>query len=278
MDTHVIDLPEFVRNAIANPHQVTAPGGKVKLFFVGQGEVSANFQLMATCAAKHVMVRITGGCKGMNEADKIGMIHFFLTAYKGFRGLAFTGATRQTVNDQVDLMVTDAAGFLAMDPRNAGCVALGTAPLVDIPTLQGNSRLVLDSYGTAPAPNMSGIMLVQDGDSMLDWDGDLKSYFAMMDRLIQFANFKSAHIVAWNGGAITQTEIMLGAKRGWPIFLVNGSGRVTQDLALQVRAGNFSAFETAGVAERHFGNIIVVDKDDPMGLRDHLISRGIITA
>lgn len=262
-----------------DPLRVTGKGGKTHLFTVRPGETSTTFELMATHVGHKVAARFTGGCKGMNSADKTDMIAYALAAYGGYKGLLFSGATRTIGKDgELDPMVTDLPVFISQDAGNDGSVALGTVPLTDIPTLQGRSQLVLDEWGTRPNPGMGGILMVQKGpDDFFDWDGDLANYFQMLDRLVNFGGFEGVHVLAWNGGPITRTEVMMAARRkDWPVFLVNGTGRVAEELATAVLAGDYSAFEEAGVPEQNFGNIHVVPKDDPMVLRGYLLRLGFI--
>lgn len=257
------------------PHHITAPGGKVTLLIKDAKEgIPAAFALMATRADHKVAIRITGGCKGMTTADKTAMLDYFSKAFAGFRGLAFSGATRQTDKDgNLDPMVTDVPGVIAAN--NPGCIALGTAPRTDLLSLQGDSRLVLDSYGTAPNPTMSGILLVQKGaDGNLDWNGDLADYFNMMGQLRDHAGFTHLGVIAWNGGEITREEIQMSAQRGWPTIIVKGSGRVADEIATAVEAGNFSGF--GNLPKNQTNHIIIVNHNDPAGLRQVLISQGFL--
>ncbi|MFH1597861.1 MAG: hypothetical protein ABIB97_02205 [Patescibacteria group bacterium] len=255
------------------PYAVTAPGGKLNLMVMDASDgVPAAFALMGTLAERKVALRLGGGCKGMDTNDKAAMLAYFRDALRGFNGLIWSGGTRQVDgNDQVNPMVTDVPGVIAAE--NPGAVALGTVPRVEMLTLQQDSRLVLDQWGTVPNPTMSGILVVQNGpDGELDWDGDVDTYIAMMESWRTYANFTALGLVAWNGGAVTEQEIIKAASKGWPVILIKGSGRVTDEIATKLAAD-----DPALIAKlpQEF-KIIVADIADPNTLRVALTEHGFL--
>ena len=230
------------------------------------------FALMATTAGDKVVIRLSGGCKGMGPEDKKAMLEYFAAAGAGFRGMVWSGSTRSFTKDgELDPMVTDVPGVIAA--ANPGCVALGSAPRTDILRLVGESRLVLDSYGTGPNPSMSGILIVQNGaDGASDWDGDLDAAFGLMDKLVGFANFTRAGVIAWNGGPITRDEVMRSAKRGWPTIVIRGSGRAADELCAQLDAKDPALLDA--LPKEH--KMVIADRADPTTLRKHLVDFGFI--
>lgn len=251
---------------IARPFRVTAPGGKVRLVVMDAlAGLPAAFALLGTMAATKVAVRIGGGCKGMSRSDKDQMLEFFSTAFAGYTGVAFSGGSRMVKDGEIDPMVTDIPGVLAAN--NPGAVALGTLPRVDLLTLQDDSRLVLDEYGNAPNPDMSGILVVQNGaDGDIGWDGDVPVYFRLMENWRDYAGFSALGLAAWNGGAITEAEITGSIKRGWPTFLIEGSGRVTDEMITKLDAGEIESAP----------HIHIVSKENPNQLHDLLVVNGFL--
>ena len=215
---------------LSSPYRVTAPDGKVRLVVMNATEgLPAAFALMGTRAAKKVAIRVTGGCKNMTPQDKLDMLGYFSRAFSGYKGLIWSGGTRASKDGKVDPMVTDVPGVIAAE--NEGCVALGTLPRTDMLTLQGDSRLVLDEWGASVNPDCLGILIVQNGaEGKLDWDGDLDTYFSMMQNWQKFAGFTSLGLVSWNGGDFTRKEIVRSAQLGWPTILIKGSGRMTDEI------------------------------------------------
>ncbi len=247
--------------------------GRVNLVIMNATDgLPAAFALMGTLARNKIALRVTGGCKGMSTTDKVEMLDFFSKAFAGYRGLIWSGGTRQVTNGVVDPMVTDVPGVVAA--ANEGCVALGTVPRTSMLSLQDDSRLVLDNWGTAPNPDMAGILIVQNGpDGEMGWDGDLDAYFALMQNWQTYAGFQRLGICSWNGGDITRNEIMRAIKLKWPVFLIKGSGRVTDELIQKINSQDSEVI--AQIPENH-GSIYVVDRSNPTDLRNALIEEGFI--
>ena len=219
------------------PYSVTAPDGKVRLLVMNATDgLPSTFALLGTTAAEKVAIRLAGGCKGMSGDDKKQMVAFFCEAFAGYKGVIWSGATRQIGPDgEIDPMVTDVPGFIA--EGNPGCVALGTVPRVDMLTLQQESRLVLDKYGTVPNPSMLGILVVQNGpEGEMSWDGDVKTYANLMNQWRDCGGFKALGLISWNGGAVTKDEVIMSIKQNWTTILVDGSGRATDELIAEIHA------------------------------------------
>ncbi|MFC1638479.1 hypothetical protein ACFL2R_03580 [Patescibacteria group bacterium] len=206
---------------------------------------------------------MTGGCKGMGPQDKLGLLEVGARIMFGYQGVYWSGGTRQAdKHGMIDPMVTDLPGFVARD--NPDCIALGSAPRTDTLGLVDGARLVLDGWGTSPNPDLEALLIVQgDVNTALDWNGDLDTYFAIMQKWKQHAGFSAVGLMAWNGGAITEEEIMRSIALKWPTILFNGSGRITDEISQKVLSG-----EVIG------DHIYVVNKDDVEGARKVLIQCG----
>jgi hypothetical protein len=255
------------------PFTVDIPGKEQKIPLVVMNATDglpAAFALMGTRAQDKVALRIGGGCKGMGPEDKDQMVGFFARALAGYRGIIWSGATRQVdAAGMVDPMVTDVPGVIARS--NPECVALGTVPRTELLTLQGESRLVLDQYGTVLNPTQSGILIVQNGpDGSLGWDGDVETYFKLMNNWGKYAGFAKLGLLSWNGGEVTKLEIIKSTQQGWPTILIEGSGRVTDEIIKAIRAGTTLPDGLKPEAVR------IVNKDDPRALRKVLINDGFL--
>jgi len=259
------------------PYTVTAPQGKVRLLVMDStAGLPATFALMGTTALKKVAIRLAGGCKGMSDSDKAEMLVYFKEAFAGYQGIIWSGGTRQTNKEGlIDPMVTDVPGVIAED--NPGCVALGTVPRVDMLTLQQESRLVLDQYGTVPNPSMLGILVVQNGsDGTLGWDGDVKAYAALMNQWRDCGGFKSLGLISWNGGAVTKDEVIMSIKQGWKTILVSGTGRVTDELVAERKADIAAFGGKYNLPNGYEGDFFIVPKDSPGALLAVLMACGFI--
>jgi len=254
------------------PFAVQTPDNTVKVIVMNKSDdLPTAFALHAANAKRKVALRISGGCGNMTDADKEDMVAYFLEAFRGYEGVLFSGATRQAKDGKIDPMVTDIPGLIAQ--ANPGCIALGTVPRTGLMQLVEESRLVLDPDGTAPSPNQSAILIVQDGpDKPSEWDGDLNVYFQLMENWRDAANFTSLGLTSWNGGGVTLKEIMTSASKGWPTFLIGGSGRKTDEVIAKLEASDEELL--AQLPEGH--KIIIAEKDDPQTLRDALIKHGFL--
>ena len=256
------------------PQTVTTRSGEARLIVMDRREgFPTTFALLATNVTNKVVLRISGGCKGMNADDKQAMLSYFADALAGYRGMVWSGATRQlTADGQLDPMVTDVPGVIAA--ANPECVALGSTPRTDYLRLKGESSLVLDGYGTLPNPSMSGILVVQNGaDGKSDWDGDLDAAFTLMNDLKSAAGFKQAGVIAWNGGPITEDEIMRSAKLGWPTFVVRGSGRVADEIASKIDNNDSDLLNKLPKNHR----LRIVDRNSSFTLRRELNEFGFLS-
>jgi hypothetical protein len=139
--------------------------------------------------------------------------------------------------------------------------------------LQGESQLVLDSYGTRPNPGIAALLIVQNGtEDTLDWDGDLDDVFSLMKNLLTYAGFTSAGVIAWNGGPITRDEVLRSARLGWPTIIIRGTGRACDDLAREFNTNDPTLMDQ--LPQNH--KLIVVDKNEPDVLRAQLVRLGFL--
>jgi hypothetical protein len=251
------------------PFTVRASGGKVFVIVMNAtDQLPAAFALLGTRAMHKVAIRVGGGCKGMELLDKEVMLEYALDAFEGYQGVIWSGGNRDIdASGQTNIMVTDILGVVALE--NPSCVALGSVPRTAIMTLQDEGRLVLNEYGSVPNPDQSGVLIVQNGpDGNLDWDGDLKVYFDLMEQWKQYASFSAVGLMTWNGGGITGDEIEGAIKRKWPVFLVKGSGRITDEYVAKVEA------DDKALPANH--RLIVVPREDPNELRKALLREGFL--
>ena len=273
MSTTKAPHPAYAPLDHAEGRRVTAPNGRVKFLVMGQSDqLPAAFALIGTQAGTKVAMRIGGGCKGMNADDKAAMLEFFAKAFAGFTGVAFSGATRQLgAGNVLDPMVTDVPAHIAH--LNPGCVALGTAPRVDLMELVGNGELVLDQYGARPNPGMAAVLIVQNGpDGKSEWNGDVATYFSLMENWRDYGGFTALGLTAWNGGAITEEEVFGAGSRGWPVVLVTGTGRAADDIAAKFRAGD----ETVRAKFKKPELVYCVSKTEPDALNQWMKQKGFI--
>lgn len=247
------------------PYAVTAPLGMTKLYVMNaQDAVPGSFTLQASRARRKVVVRIAGGCSNMDHTDKLDMLRYFAEAFQGFGGAIISGATREVIEGTVDPIVTEIPGVIAA--LNPGVVPLGTAPRTSRFRLLGQSVLhVAEGETTIICPSQDAALYVQTNPNASEgkWDGDLDAYIEVMQQLREDAGFAVAGLVAWNGGGVTKTELNRIAEKGWPVIVINGSGRAADEYA-------------ANTEFTQRPNVFVAERGDVRTLRDRLFATGLL--
>jgi len=63
------------------------------------------------------------------------------------------------------------------------------------------------------------------------WDDEVEFCRHVTNLMVTYGAWRSL-LVAYNGGGVTEREVRATAKRGWPVLIVQGSGRKCDELAL----------------------------------------------
>jgi hypothetical protein len=245
------------------PFEVPAHIGRVQLIVTD----SAAKAKTAVGAFMHrspaqIGIRIAGGCSGMSEADRISMLDYFRTALGGYTGFLSSGATRSVSGRRVSPMVTDVPAVVARHRGNR-VLTVSTVPRTGDMALTGDSRLVLDiENDVSPQPGVHMVVVFQPpfAHERLGWDGDVEGYFSLFNAYAR-SGWPFGMIV-WNGGDVTKKEVLRAAGLGWRIFLVDGSGRQADELAIAARGRKLP------------GDISIVQRRDPQSLRRALAQHG----
>jgi hypothetical protein len=261
-----------------SPYRIPDHIKAVKLVIMSpEDNVPAKVEAMMSSSPTKFGLRIAGGCSNMSEPDRAMMLYWFGENLGGFRGFVSSGATREVNNlGLVDPMVTEVPTLLA---AAGNVVAISTVPRVGDLELVDDSRLRMyreDKWGesvSAPNPGVHMIVIVQSriGDE-LDWDGDVTTYVNLFNNRRKYAGWQFA-CIAWNGGGVTMTEIKLTARSGWPVILVEGSGRGADECIVALRNGTLDlSLDGEGPVPydpaQH--KIYVVSKDQPYSLQQQL--------
>ena len=205
-------------------------------FFMNVGEDSAHIALSLTRAKQPIIVRITGGCGFMSDKDADGLYDLYNQAFNGFEGAILFGGTRMVDRNDRNVIIH---GITEVAPRikaeNPNCVVFGVVPRTAGVTIGGPSGFVVEDDGnswiTIPHPSQDFFVLLQKSvDQPATWHHEWQECYNVIKRLRMICNWKSL-LIAYNGGGVTESEILAIAKEGWPVLLVNGSGRKTDEYA-----------------------------------------------
>jgi hypothetical protein len=207
------------------------------LYVQNDGEdLSTKVALSLTRAQKRFVVRLTGGCGYMSAQDAEGLYSLFTHAFDGYRGAVLCGGTQMLTKDNPKVVVP---GITEIAPRireqNEGSVVLGIVPRTGELKLTQHG-MVVDSdagedYFTIIHPQQDMCMVVQHSvDTGVSWDAEYLFSQQVIESLVEFSGWKHL-LVAYNGGSVTEKEVLLWAQRAWPVVLVAGSGRTCDKLA-----------------------------------------------
>ena len=230
-----------------------------RLYVKSRGEQTTKLALQLTRAPRKCVIRFTGGCGKMTPEDAAGLHDMFAQALVGFDGAMLFGGTRMLSCDDPDTVVP---GITEVPPAlRALCpnaVLLGVVPKTQDLSLSDHGMVISSEKGTpyftVIHPTQDIVLVVQtSADDVEVWDAEQQECLRITEDLRSYAGFSSV-LVSYNGGTVTGREINAVADRNLPVVLVQGSGRVTDELAA----------DKAWLAAHH--NVVVASKD-PLSLR-----------
>lgn len=213
-------------------------------------------------AAREV-IRIAGGCKGMDPKVIEAMPDFYINAFRRvetqgwgpfkrevptrlFHGTAFSGGTAKIKNGVIeDGMVTVLPAVLASANP---CVAISTTPRTDDMALHGQTGgLIMSDGGDRIDFRQHAAAVIQrDAGSVLDWDGDVPIYLKWMEGM-KMQGFATA-LNPLNGGGITRGEIYGALRLSIPVIPIANTGRET-DAFCEAVMGNWKPTDAKFVDE-----------------------------
>jgi hypothetical protein len=166
------------------------------------------------------LIVIAGGAAKMAEDRKRYLTQLFsdgvARAAIQMNAMIIDGGTQSGVMEMVGQGVAD---------HGRTSILLGVAP-AGLVTYPGGPELKTDlTEETAPLdPNHSHFVLVESEH----WGGETDTLFALAKALSR--NIPVVTILA-NGGHIAQDEVLYTVRNGWPLLIIEGSGRVADEIA-----------------------------------------------
>jgi SLOG in TRPM, prokaryote len=114
---------------------------------------------------------------------------------------------------------------IARSPGTSQLLGIAPKGKINHPEISGASSV---SDGTPLEPNHSHFVLVESNE----WGGETTK----MLELARASNAPTVAILA-NGGAIAADEALQSVRNGWPLLVIEGSGRFADELSAAVRDG-----------------------------------------
>jgi hypothetical protein len=194
----------------------------------------------------------------MSVEDARGLYDLFAEAFNGYDGALLFGGTRMLSREDRTTIVP---GITEIPPYlRAACprmVTLGVIPRTQDLQLANEGMVVSDETGnpyfTIVHPRQDIVLVVQvSADSPEVWDAEFQECLHITKDLREYAAFKSI-LVSYNGGTVTEREILAVAEQNFPVILIRGSGRKTDEYA--TNEGFLRAHPNVKVAEKEANSL-----------------------
>jgi len=238
------------------------------LFIKSKGEQTVQLALKLTTAPRKIVVRFTGGCGKMSSEDAEDLYELFNEAFVGFQGAMLFGGTRMLCREDSTVVVPGITEVVhRIRSNNPQSISLGVVPRTSILSLSELGMIVEDDpqtpYVTIVHPEQDMCLMVQVGTDCPEvWDAEYQECQRIMEDLRGFAGFQTL-LICYNGGTVTERELLVHAKKGWPVLLIEGSGRTTDHYA------------SDATFLRDHPNVHVADKS-AHAIRSYLIQSGAL--
>jgi hypothetical protein len=241
---------------IVKKNTITFENGNRALVITAPRDASAKAILNALeIASPRAVILLFGGADGLDESRKAHLATLFadgVTPVAAELGaLIIDGGTQSGIMAIMGEAVARSPATLQL---------LGIAPKGKIkhPEIAGASTV---SGGASLEPNHSHFVLVESAE----WGGETGT-------MLEVARAFNAPIVAIlvNGGAIAADEAVQSVRDGWPLLVIEGSGRFADELSAALRDDQvLKSVEVSEIARS--GRVTLFHVDDPaQKLRDEL--------
>jgi hypothetical protein len=206
-------------------------------------------------AQPNALIMVFGGAKGLDDSRKDRLVDVFTNAIAPaaaeLGALVIDGGTRSGVMAMM-------GKALAQNGRRSQLLGIAPAGKVTYPGGRSDTNVV---DGAQLEPNHSHFVLVESDE----WGGETGTMFKVAKAL----NVPVTTMVI-NGGQIVESEALRSVRNGWPLLVVEGSGRFADDLSAAVR--NVTLDTSAKIKEiTRSGCVKLFSIDQPaLGLKSQL--------
>jgi SLOG in TRPM, prokaryote len=180
-------------------------------------------------AQPHALIMVFGGAKGLEDSQKARLAELFTSAVAPAAAEAGALVIDGGTHSGVMAMMGEA---LARDGRDSQL--LGIAPVGKV-TYPGGPNDANIGGGAPLEPNHSHFVLVEGKE----WGDETGTMF----KLARALNVAVATMLI-NGGPIAENEALRSVRNGWPLLVVEGSGRFADQLSAAVRTAALNTSAT----------------------------------
>jgi SLOG in TRPM, prokaryote len=203
----------------------------------------------------HALIMVFGGAKGLDDSRKVRLAELFTDAIAPIAGELGTLIIDGGTQSGVMAMMGEA---FARDGRESRLLGIAPAGKVTYPGAPSDASI---GDGAPLDPNHSHFVLVESDE----WGGETRTMF----KLAAAFNVTVATILI-NGGQIAGNEALQSVRNGWPVLVVESSGRFADEVTAAVRNGQ-SVKSTKVNEIARSGRVALFHLDDAaQRLRDEL--------
>ena len=198
------------------------------------------------------LIMVFGGAKGLDESRKARLAELFRNAIAP----AVADASALVIDGGTESGVMAMMGeALARNGRESQLLGIAPAGKVTYPGHQSDANIV---DGAPLEPNHSHFVLVESDE----WGGETGTMF----KLARALNVAVATLLI-NGGQIAESEALRSVRNGWPLLVIEGSGRFADQLSAAVRNATSNTSATIKEITRS-GRVKLFSIDKPaLGLK-----------
>ena len=203
----------------------------------------------------HALIMVFGGAKGLDDSRNARLGELFTSAVAPAAAEAGALVIDGGTQSGVMAMMGEA---LARDGRESHLLGIAPAGKVTYP---GGPKDANIGDGAPLEPNHSHFVLVESDK----WGDETGTMFKLAEAL------KVAVVTMLiNGGPIAENEALRGVRNGWPLLVVEGSGRFADELSAAMRNATLDTSATINEITRS-GRIKLFSIDKPaLGLKSLL--------
>lgn len=198
------------------------------------------------------LIMLAGGAAGLDKSLRPHLLQLFsmgIARAAGIDALIIDGGTHVGTMAMMGQGVADTG-------RN--CILLGVAPAGKV-TYPGEPTEGCIEDEAPLDPNHSHFVLVESNE----WGGETKTMYELAEELGKEIPVLTILV---NGGQVAKHEVLQSVHQGWPIIVVEGTGRLADEIAIAIREKtDLPSEDIAAIV--HYDRIVLFDiKEGPEAL------------
>jgi len=201
---------------------VFSNGNRAQLVAPAAGTAAASILKALDIEQPRGVIMIAGGAAGLDESLRPDLVELFsrgiAAAAAGIDALIVDGGTR------VGTMAMIGQGVAETGRKS---ILLGVAPAGKVTYPGGPAEACIED-GAPLDPNHSHFVLVESNE----WGGETETMYALAK---EFSKEIPVLTVLVNGGQVAKHEVLQSVRHGWPIIVIEGTGRLADEIATAVR-------------------------------------------